>query len=417
MVVRQRGRKWLVWLIVVALVIGGGIGLWMWLKPAPAATGPTTMTRDVQASLTTFSTTVAASGTMQPAQQAALSFTGSGTVKSVSVAVGDTVSAGQALAAIDLTSLQSAVDAAQASLDAANSDLATAKASGTTAAINAATSTVTTKQNALDQAKTALAGGTLTAPFDGTVAAVTIAVGDTAGSSSAGGGGAGGTYGGGNTSSSSSAAITIITADKYTVSVGVGSSDIGKITKGMKAKVTPSGASQALDGTVTGVGVIASTTSSNAGSSTSFPVSIALDSPQDNLYAGISATVSIITASRDNVLAVPTQAVSRASDGSMTVELKQPDGSYAATPVTTGETSGSMTEITAGLSEGDTVQVTVVVSQGSSRTNTGAGNGRPSGFPSGAVFNGNFPAGMPTALPDGGQYGGGQFPGAGQRTG
>jgi len=398
----RRGRRWLGVVIAAVLVIGAAGGAYLLLRPSTtSATGPTTVTRDVTASLTTLTTSVGASGTMQPAQEASLGFTSAGTVTSVTVAVGDKVTVGQPLAAIDPTDLQSAVDAAQASVDAASADVTTAEDNGSTAAaITAAKSTLKTKQNALEVANTALAGATLTAPFDGTVAAVAVAVGDKVGSSG-GSGGQGGSAGG-SASSSSTTAITVITADRYTVSVGVGSADIGKITKGMKATVTPSGASKALDGTVTGVGVIASTASgSGSGSNTaSFPVTITLDDAQTNLYAGISASVHIITSSRDNVLVVPSQAITTGSDGTSTVQKKQADGTYLTTQVRTGQVSGSQTEITAGLANGDTVQVSVVVqstSGASSSANSRGGGNLPNG-------GGVFPNG-------GGPYQGGGGPG------
>ena len=370
-------------MIVLAVLAVAAVGLYFAFRPTAApATGPSTITRDVQASTTTLTTSVGATGTMQPAQQSNLSFSSAGTVTSVTVAVGDKVSAGQTLAALDLTNLQSNVDAAQAAVDAATDDVTTANNSGTTAAINAANSTLKIKQNALDQATTALAGGTLTAPFDGTVAAVNVKVGDSVGSSGGGNSGAG-------TATSAGAAITVITADQYVVSVGVGSADIGKITKGLKAEVTPSGAAKPLSGTVTGVGVIAST--SQGSNTASFPVTVTLDEAQTGLYAGISANVSIVLTSRPNVLVVPSQAVTVGADGTATVQKKQADGTYVTTPVKTGQTSGSSVEITSGLAAGDTVEVVVVVPGTGATPSRGAGYGNNGGFPGGFPDTGGGP--------------------------
>ena len=425
MAAAKHGKKGLVITIVVVLVIAAGVGLWYGLRPPTASsTGPTTTTRDATASLVTMTTSVGATGTMEPAQEASLSFGSSGTVTSVNVAVGDQVTQGEALAAIDLTNLQAAVTAAQDSVTAAQSDLTTAQSSGTTAAITAATSNLTTKQDALAQAQSALAAGTLTAPFAGTVAAVNVSVGATVGSGSSSGSGSGGSgsgagagygAGGGTTSSSSSAAITVITADQYVVSVGVGSNDIGQIKKGMSAQVTPTGATTPLSGTVTGVGVIASTSSSASGSTTaSFPVTIALDGTQNNLYAGISASVSIILTSRDNVLAVPTQAITLASDGSASVQKQQADGTFSTTAVTVGQTDGTDTEITAGLSQGDVVQITEVTQTGTSGTGGTTGRtGTTATRGGGGEFGGTGLGGI--AGGGGGGFAGGA--GGGTRTG
>ena len=382
-------------MIVLVVLAAAAAGLYFAFRPAatPTAAGPSTVMRDVTASTTTLTTSVGASGTMQPAQQSNLSFSSAGTVTAVTVAVGDKVSAGAVLAAIDLADLQSNVDAAQAAVDAATDDVTTAEASGTTAAINAANSTLKIKQNALTQAQTALAGGTLTAPFDGTVAAVNVKVGDSVGGSGGGGGGG---------STTSSTAITVITADRYVVSVGVSSADIGKIKKGLTAEVTPSGVTRPLPGTVTGVGVIAST--SQGSNTASFPVTVTLDEAQTGLYAGISATVSIVLSSRPNVLVVPAQAVTVAADGSATVEKKQADGTYVTTPVKTGQASGSSVEIISGLAAGDTVAVVVVVPAAGATPSRGGSNGYGNN-------NGGFPGFPDTGGGPGVIVGGGSAPG------
>ena len=60
--------------------------------------------------------TVESSGTVSSSSKSVLSFPVSGTVSSVRVKIGDAVKAGQTLAELDTTSLQSGVDAARTSL-------------------------------------------------------------------------------------------------------------------------------------------------------------------------------------------------------------------------------------------------------------------------------------------------------------
>jgi len=351
---RRRFLRWLIPVVAVVVVVGvaGGILL---SHRAAASTTVTTVTRDVQASMVTMTESVTTSGTIEPQQQADLSFSSSGTVNVVSVAVGDTVVAGQALASIDTTDLLSSVDSAQAAVDAAQSDYDTAVSSGVSAQITAAKSTLATKQNALTNAQSALSAGTLTAPFDGTVAVVSMSVGDSVGSGGSGnsGSGAGGNSGLGSSSSSSSDVITVITSNLYSVTTSVGASDVTKISKGMDVQVTPNGSSGQLAGTVTSVGIIASSSTS---SGASFPVTINITDPQQGLYAGVTASVDITTSSRQ-VLAVPSAAISL-DQGQSTVQLKT-DQAVTTTNVTTGESSNSMTEITDGLQQGDTVEVTM----------------------------------------------------------
>ena len=416
---KPRRRRILRWVIpvVAVVVVAGVVGGVLISHRASAEPAGTTVTREVQASMVTMTDSVTATGTIAPKQRADLSFTSSGTVTSVDVEVGDTVTAGQSLASIDSTNLQASVDSAQAAVDAAQSDYDTAVSSGVDARITAAKSALATKQDTLANAQTALSAATLTAPFDGTVAVVSMAVGDTVGSSGGtGGGGAGGAAGG---STSSSDVITLITTDMYSVSTSVGASDVTRITKGLDVQVTPNGSSAQLRGIVTSVGVIAS---SSSASGASFPVTIDLTDPQQGLYAGVSASVAIITSSRQ-VLAVPTAAIT-VGQGGATVELKTGEDTTT-TSVTTGASSNSMTEIISGLKEGDTVVVTTQTG-GNATANpgglssyipgVGGRGGRPSGAASGGFQGGGgFPGGNATGAP--GFGGGGGFGGAGGAPG
>ena len=70
--------------------------------------------------------TVAVSGTVDRVNRADVSFGTDGTVASLSVAVGDAVSAGQELGSLDTATLQAAADKAQSDVDQAEADLSTA---------------------------------------------------------------------------------------------------------------------------------------------------------------------------------------------------------------------------------------------------------------------------------------------------
>ncbi|MDR0284028.1 MAG: biotin/lipoyl-binding protein [Propionibacteriaceae bacterium] len=393
---RRKRRRWLRWAIPVAavVIIGGVVTGVLLYRNASATPAVTTITRDVQASTVTMTESVSTTGTIEPQQQADLAFSSGGTVTAVNVSVGDKVVAGQALASIDTTDLQAAVDSAQAAVDAAQSDYNDAVDAGVDAQITAAKSTLAAKQNTLTNAQTSLGAATLTAPFDGTVAVVDLAVGDSVGSSGGSGGSGGNSMSQSNSSnsssSSSSSKITLITANLYSVTTSVGASDVMSVVKGQAVEVTPNGASAALKGTVTSVGLIASSSSS---SGATFPVTIDITDPQDGLYSGVSAAVTIITSSRD-VLAVPTAAITMSPDGA-TVELKNADGTTTTTSVTTGQAAKSETEITAGLSEGDTVVVTIELGGNASSSNS-------SGL-SGLFGGGQRPSGTRT-------FGGGQMP-------
>jgi multidrug efflux pump subunit AcrA (membrane-fusion protein) len=123
---------------------------------------------------------------------------------------------------------------------------------------------------------------------------------------------------------------------------------------------------------------------------------------QDGLYAGTSADVSIIVKQVQDVLTVPSLALTTANG--KTYVTKVDGSSTKKTAVTVGETYGASTEITKGLAEGDTVQI---ASFGRARTSgSSATRGqRPEGGFSGGFSGGDFP---------GGRAGGG-FPGGAGR--
>jgi len=94
----------------------------------------------------------------------------------------------------------------------------------------------------------------------------------------AGGSGAGGSGG----SNSSGAQIVVITTNAWVVDASVSSADLAQVKKGLQAQITPTGARQPVFGTVSSVGVIASTSAGTA----SFPVTVDVTGTPTGLYAG-----------------------------------------------------------------------------------------------------------------------------------
>jgi macrolide-specific efflux system membrane fusion protein len=165
------------------------------------------------------------------------------------------------------------------------------------------------------------------------------------------------------------------------------------VKKGLQAEITPTGATEAIFGTVSSVGMVAE--SSTSGSST-FPVVIDVTGKVSGVYAGSSADVSIIVKQLDNVLTVPTAAVSN-SNGKTTVTVVK-NGNHHVTAVTIGVVYGQQTQITKGLTAGQQVLVTTVQPRSTSNGGTdgpsrefggggpfGGGQGPPDGFVPGGV--------------------------------
>ena len=118
--------------------------------------------------------------------------------------------------------------------------------------------------------------------------------------------------------------------------------------------ITPENSTTPVYGTVTSVGLVASSSSTVA----TFPVTIAVTGSPTGLYAGSTATVSIVTKEITDAVQVPTAAISY-SGGNATVTAVV-NGSHVSRSVTTGQVSSGYTQITGGLTSGDKVVERVV---------------------------------------------------------
>ena len=173
---------------VVVLAAGACIGIWLGTS-GTTGTGLTTSTQVVTATTGTMKQTVSASGTIEPASEADLSFAVSGKVTAVDVSVGQAVTAGQVLATVDSSALQATADSAQASLTSAEAKLSSDESSGaSTSQLLSDKASVTSAQSQLTSANTNLADVSLTSTIAGTVASVTLSDGQqvTGSTSSAG---------------------------------------------------------------------------------------------------------------------------------------------------------------------------------------------------------------------------------------
>ena len=393
---RARGWRW--WVAgAVVIVVAAGLIVW---RTTRGGDGSTVAAATVQVTSGTVKQTVSATGTLEPAKTADLDFSVSGTVTHVYVKAGDVVTKGQALAEVSDTSLVAARSAAQASYDAAVAQYSQDASDGASAVQLAADQTsVVSAKASLTSAKQDAADAVLRATIGGTVVSLDLSVGDVVGSSG-GTGGTGATSAADTSSSSSSSAVSIASTSRFIVDGTVSADDAASVKKGMQAQVTVSGVSDTIYGTVSSVGLIAQTSSSG---SAVFPVTIAVTGKQKDLYAGTSATASIIVKQRDDVVTVTSRAIQ--TDGDETYVNKIVDGKTVKTDVTVGEVYGATTEITKGLAAGDKVQVPgFSLPTGGSGTRTGNGGGVFGGGTSGGFGGGSF-------TPPAGGFGGGGFPG------
>lgn len=396
---RPGKRGWVA--IAAAVLVVGGVGTWLLARDDGSAAA---QSLTAQATSGTVKQTVSASGTIEPAKTASLDFGVAGTVTKVYVAAGDKVTKGQAIAAVDSTALAAARTAAQASYDAAVSQHATdVDADASDVQLAADQTAVLAAKSDLDSAVQDVKDAVLRSTIKGTIASIDLAVGDVV----SGSGGAGSSGGGGSglstaasTSSSSTSAVTVTSSNKFVVDTTVSAAEASRVKKGMQAQVTATGNSATIYGTVASVGLVAQTSSSGAAV---FPVEIAITGAQKGLYAGTSATASIIVKQVSDVLTVSSRAIR--SSGSSTYVMKLVNGKAVRTPVTIGTVYGASTQILSGLSSGDTVQLPgITLPSGGSRTGntrgrsgglTGGGGLRGGGFSGGGFSGGGFSGGFP----------------------
>jgi membrane fusion protein, macrolide-specific efflux system len=385
--------KWKL-LAIVALLAGSGLAVASSLgafgdSPSAASTfltgqaAVTDVVDEVAATGTVASTTTydlefgAAPSTTGASSDSSSASNGQGStvtwpVVTVGVKVGDQVTKGQVLATASTTDLQSLVDDAIRDYRTAEIQLAQAQAQldGATAtdAIRQARIGLYNAQTGDAHARTALAAlraqlvyASLRAPAAGVVTAVAIQAGADA---------------------PSGAAITVAGA-ALEVSTSVVESDVASISTGQAATVTVAALEGAtIVGTVTSIAPTGS--AGNNGGVVSFAVGVAIANPPDGLRAGMSADVTITTASATGVLAIPARALNGTA-GAYRVRVLAADGTVTTEDVTVGLITSSLVEIKSGLRAGDVVITGTSTQQ--STTNNRQGAGGTGAFPAGG---GNF---------------------------
>lgn len=191
----------------------------------------------------------------------------------------------------------------------------------------------------LQTAKEALAGATMTAPFDGTILSVAGSAGDSAGTE---------TF------------ITIADFSSPVVSFSVDEADMDKIAEGQAAEVVFDALSDALfKGTVTRIDPSLTT----SGGYNVVTGVIQLDLSQSNLsedvaeklIKGLNGTVLLIQGEADNVLVVPLQALRDLGDGTYSVFVVGTDGKLKMRIVEVGLQDETYAEIKSGLEAGEVI--------------------------------------------------------------
>jgi membrane fusion protein, macrolide-specific efflux system len=356
--------------VAVVVLLGAAAAAWFLTRPSGS---PGTVTSIVPVVRTTLSQSLSATGTIEPKKSATLSFGAAGQVTAVEASAGERVVKGQPLASMDSPTLKAQAAQAEASLAAAQSQVASdqAASSASSVQLTADQASVDAAQSQVNSANAALRGATLTAPFDGIVTGtgglaigqqVSGSGGSGSGSGSDGSGASGGSGGSGDSGSGSgdsgtgsgsggAGEITVASANDV-VNASVDASVVGRIKAGDLVQISTEGAAGPVTGTVHSIGLIADTSSGVA----TFPVVVNVTGTPSGLYAGASATITIIYHQVRNALVVPAAAIHQ--DGPHTVVDVLSGGHRVARDVTLGLSNGGLVQVTSGLSAGQRVVVT-----------------------------------------------------------
>lgn len=274
----------------------------------------------------TFTTTVEAKGQLKPISSSVVSPSVDGTVDSINVQAGQSVSEGDVLMTIKNDELDRNVAEAQRAVAAAQEDLANAQkaaavaqatpttdvdgasaaagvsdASADTNAVSAAQRSLASAQANLDQANAKAGSRTVTAPSSGSIVELNAKVGATV---------TGGMIMGESDTSGGKQCVQIADLSKMKVTVQVGEKDIAKIAVGQSANVTyPAFPDIVSQGTVTAIASVANSDAANGGGSVTFNVDILIEAPDARLKPGMTAEVSVVTEQLDDVVMVPTMAL------------------------------------------------------------------------------------------------------------
>ncbi|MGQ9572940.1 MAG: efflux RND transporter periplasmic adaptor subunit [Dehalococcoidia bacterium] len=235
-----------------------------------------------------------------------------------------------------IAAARGAVDTAQASLTAAIAARDDLLAGASQDDIDLQLQQVRIAELAAEQARRNLNDATLVAPFDGTVAAINIGVGDLV--------------------SPTNPAITLLTPGALEVELTLGETDLPRVRVGQKGIIIFDAIQEkAYPLTVTSIG-LAPTTQQGVVTYLATAQLTGFDANTDVRPApGMSGAAIIVTEEKPDVLAVPNRAIKRrGQDQTVDVVI---DGKFETRVVRTGISDAEKTEILSGLKAGDLVAI------------------------------------------------------------
>ncbi len=387
-------KRWAIATILVLLIGAGAAGYFVLGSPAEDE-----VPRTVPVTRGTVEETVLASGTIQASSLVSVGAEVSGRIKSLNVALGDNVKAGDVIAEIDSLNQENAVKAAEASLanivaqqaiqqaglDQAKVALSRAEKLAPQKLISdadyqAAQLNVQTAEGQLqaiaaqiqqaeinvDTAKLNLDRTKIVAPTDGTIVAVAVEVGQSV-----------------NANNASPTIVKIANLDRMVVKAEISEADVPRVEPGQKVYFTILGDPDTrIEATLRAVEPAPESIADDSASASSSSTAIYynglfdVDNPDHRLRISMTAQVTIVLKSADDVLTLPASVLTRKGrDGTYTVEVWSQEAE-AAEPrrISVGLNNKVTAEVTDGLSEGDLVVSRAAAGGAGSRAG-GAGGG------------------------------------------
>lgn len=383
--------------VIVVILIGLVVSYWGYTRLSGGKNSKETY-QTATAERGTLVVSLTASGSVTSANNSPVLTDATGVVTRLYVKEGDTVKSGQKLAELELDqdsrqrylqesanyqSAKNSLASARASSYSANTTMWVAheKLMGDAVARSLAAEDPTmieqssdwnsaelrykTSLDAIRQAQMSLSSSALSlrqssptiyAPISGVVTGLTLQVGTVISATA-------GTATSGSTTTKKIASIT--TAAAPIISVSLTEVDVPKVKVGNKATIMVTALNKTFVGHVASIDVSGT---SNSGVVT-YPTYIQLDSPETGLLPNMSVSASIITATKDNVIVVPSTSVKTQNGTTYVQEVLS--GQLSLVEAEIGLQSDTQAEVVAGVAEGTTV-VTAVTQPNTTKNSTQA---------------------------------------------
>ena len=350
----KKATKTILWLVVAALVIAVALLLLLNKKEKPVLTYQVTTLAP-----TTISSSVTATGTVEPVKQVEVGTQVSGIISKIYVDYNSVVKEGQLIAELDMSVLKTELESSRANLNSSKVEydyqqrnyerikglydkelVSATEFEQAQYSYDKARFSYSQAQSNYTKAQKNIGYAKIYSPIDGVVLSRAVDEGQTV------------------ASGFSTPTLFTIANDLTAMRViaNVDEADIGAVQEGQRVEFEVDAYPEdTFQGSVTQVRLQATTTSNVV----TYQVVIDAPNPSLKLKPGLTANITIYTLDKHDVLAVPVRALRFTPEGEKyqenTVWKQLPDGRLEAAKVVTGVTDGVQTEILEGLSAGDRV--------------------------------------------------------------